>query len=59
MTPIRAGVVIPAGGAGRRMGGVRKPFLELPRLFTEQRHAAQIYHAGSVTNVLSRQRVRR
>ncbi len=26
---IRAGVVIPAGGAGRRMGGVRKPFLEL------------------------------
>jgi 2-C-methyl-D-erythritol 4-phosphate cytidylyltransferase len=32
MTPppaIRAGVVIPAGGAGRRMGGVRKPFLEL------------------------------
>jgi 2-C-methyl-D-erythritol 4-phosphate cytidylyltransferase len=25
----RAGVVIPAGGAGRRMGGVRKPFLEL------------------------------
>lgn len=26
---VRAGVVIPAGGAGRRMGGVRKPFLEL------------------------------
>ncbi|MEO5510900.1 MAG: 2-C-methyl-D-erythritol 4-phosphate cytidylyltransferase [Longimicrobiales bacterium] len=26
---ILAGVVIPAGGAGRRMGGVRKPFLEL------------------------------
>ena len=24
-----AGVVIPAGGAGRRMGGVRKPFLDL------------------------------
>lgn len=26
---IRAGVVIPAGGAGRRMGGVHKPFLDL------------------------------
>lgn len=26
---VRAGVVIPAGGRGRRMGGARKPFLEL------------------------------
>jgi 2-C-methyl-D-erythritol 4-phosphate cytidylyltransferase len=25
----RIGVIIPAGGAGRRMGGVRKPYLEL------------------------------
>lgn len=25
----RVGVVVPAAGAGRRMGGVRKPFLEL------------------------------
>ena len=29
MSGIRAGVVVPAGGAGRRMGGVSKPFLEL------------------------------
>jgi len=26
---VRAGVVLPAGGRGRRMGGARKPFLEL------------------------------
>lgn len=26
---VRVGVVIPAAGSGRRMGGVRKPFLEL------------------------------
>jgi 2-C-methyl-D-erythritol 4-phosphate cytidylyltransferase len=26
---VRAGVLIPAGGAGRRMGGVRKPFMML------------------------------
>jgi 2-C-methyl-D-erythritol 4-phosphate cytidylyltransferase len=29
MTEERIGVVIPAAGEGRRMGGVRKPFLEL------------------------------
>lgn len=29
VSTIRAGVVIPAGGAGRRMGGVHKPFLDL------------------------------
>lgn len=30
MTPLqRVGVVLPAAGSGRRMGGVRKPFLEL------------------------------
>lgn len=28
-TDVRVGVAIPAAGSGRRMGGVRKPFLEL------------------------------
>ena len=27
--PTRVGVAVPAAGLGRRMGGVRKPFLEL------------------------------
>ena len=28
-TPTRVGVAVPAAGLGRRMGGARKPFLEL------------------------------
>ncbi|MXW08253.1 MAG: NTP transferase domain-containing protein, partial [Gammaproteobacteria bacterium] len=28
-SPCRAGVAVPAAGAGRRMGGIRKAFLEL------------------------------
>ncbi|MEQ8330881.1 MAG: 2-C-methyl-D-erythritol 4-phosphate cytidylyltransferase [Longimicrobiales bacterium] len=34
MTPLKVGVVVPAAGSGRRMGGVRKPFLELRGLPT-------------------------
>ena len=29
MSPTRVGVAVPAAGSGRRMGGVRKAFLEL------------------------------